>query len=172
MPEPNEDMHATVPEQPEAKAPVRKTMPVIIALVVIMALIGIANLSSLLRGNKTVAPTGTVPVTRPAAPDAHEVASFENQQRLQAQRDAEESQHQQEIAAAMQQLDATQGIPGPEEAGAPPMTSAAEGGYLRRESERARRHFRYLPGAGRSKAARASQRKATSGCPRQRNGCP
>ena len=52
MPELNQNTPATVPEQPEAKPPVRKTMPVIIALVVIMALIGIANLSSLLRGNK------------------------------------------------------------------------------------------------------------------------
>ena len=34
---------ATVPEQPEAKAPVRKGMPVVIALVVILGLIGLAN---------------------------------------------------------------------------------------------------------------------------------
>ena len=52
MPEINQNPPATVPEQPEAKAPVRKTMPVVIALVVIMALIGIANLSSLLRGSR------------------------------------------------------------------------------------------------------------------------
>ena len=44
MPEPNQNPPATVPEQPEAKPPVRKSMPVVIALVVIMALIGIANL--------------------------------------------------------------------------------------------------------------------------------
>ena len=52
MPELNDKPPATVPDQPEAKAPVRKTMPVVIALVVIMGLIGIANLSSLLRGGK------------------------------------------------------------------------------------------------------------------------
>lgn len=124
MPEQNENPPATVPEQPEAKPPVRKTMPVIVALVVIMALIGIANLSSLLKGNRKAAPAGTVPVTRPAAPNAQEVHSFETQQRLQAERDAQERQHQQEMAAAMQQLEAAEGIPGPEGTSAPPMTAA------------------------------------------------
>ena len=52
MPEPNQNVPATVPEQPEAKPPLRKSMPVVIALVVIIGLIGIANLSSLLSGNK------------------------------------------------------------------------------------------------------------------------
>ncbi len=47
---------ATVPEQPEAKPPVRKGMPLVIALVVIIAIIGIANLSSLVSGNKKAAP--------------------------------------------------------------------------------------------------------------------
>jgi hypothetical protein len=56
MPEPNENMPATVPEQPEAKPPLRKSMPVIIALVVIVGLIGIANLSSLLSGTKEECP--------------------------------------------------------------------------------------------------------------------
>ncbi|MFZ0661283.1 MAG: TrbI/VirB10 family protein [Acidobacteriaceae bacterium] len=123
MPEPNENPPATVPDQPESKPPVRKTMPIIIALVAIMALIGIANLSSLLRGNRKAAPASTIPM-RPAAPNAQEVNSFETQQELQAKRDAEERQHQQELAAAMQQLEAAQGVPGPEAAGAPPMTAA------------------------------------------------
>ena len=124
MPELNDNPPATVPDQPEAKAPVRKTMPVVIALVVIMGLIGIANLSSLLRGGKRAAPAGSLPITRPAAPDAQQVTSFETQQRLQAERDAQERQHQQEVAAAMQQLEAAQGVPGPEDANAPPMTAA------------------------------------------------
>ena len=123
MPEPNETTAATVPEQPEAKSPVRKGMPVVIALVVIIGLIGIANLSSLLSGNKKSAPTSAIPM-RPAAPNAQQVSSFESQQQLQAQRDADERQHQQEMAAAMQQLQAEQGVPGPESAGAPPMTAA------------------------------------------------
>jgi len=124
MPEPNDNTPATVPDQPEAKAPVRKTMPVVIALVVIMGLIGIANLSSLLRGGRRAAPAASLPITRPAAPNAQQVTSFETQQQLQAERDAQERQHQQEVAAAMQQLEAAQGVPGPEDANAPPMTAA------------------------------------------------
>ena len=61
---------------------------------------------------------------RPAAPNARQVDSFESQQQLQAQRDAEARQHQQELNAALQQLQQTEGAPGPEAAGAPPMTSA------------------------------------------------
>jgi len=61
MPEPNDNTPPTIPEQPEAKPPLRKTMPVVVALVVIMGLIGIANLSSLLRGSKKAAPAGSVP---------------------------------------------------------------------------------------------------------------
>lgn len=124
MPELNDNPPATVPDQPEAKAPVRKTMPVVIALVVIMGLIGIANLSSLLRDGKRAAPAGSLPITRPAAPNAQQVTSFETQQQLQAERDAQERQHQQEVAAAMQQLEAAQGAPGPEDAKAPPETAA------------------------------------------------
>jgi type IV secretion system protein VirB10 len=98
-------------------------MPVVIALVVIIGLIGIANLSSLLSGNKKNAPASAMPM-RPAAPNAQQVNSFESQQQLQAQRDAEARQHQQELNAALQQLQQTEGAPGPEAAGAPPMTAA------------------------------------------------
>ena len=123
MAEPNQTVPATVPEQPESKPPLRKSMPVVIALVVIIGLIGIANLSSLLSGNKRKAPVSAMPM-RPAAPNAQQVNSFESQQQLQAQRDAEARQHQQELAAALQQLQQTEGAPGPEAAGAPPMTAA------------------------------------------------
>jgi type IV secretion system protein VirB10 len=123
MPEPNQNIPATVPEQPESKPPLKKSMPVVIALVVIIGFIGIANLASLLSGNKKSAPVSTVPM-RPAAPNAQQVNSFESQQQLQAQRDAEARQHEQELAAALQQLQQTEGAPGPEAAGAPPMTAA------------------------------------------------
>lgn len=123
MPEPNENTPATVPEQPEAKPPLRKGMPVVIALVVIIALIGVANISSLLRGNKKAAPPSAIPM-RPAAPNAQQVTSFETQQQLQARQDAEERQRQQEMSAAIEQLQEAQGVPGPESAGAPPMTGA------------------------------------------------
>ena len=62
MSEPNLNPPATVPEQPEAKPPLRKSMPVVIALVAIIALIGIANISSLLRGNKKTAPPSAMPM--------------------------------------------------------------------------------------------------------------
>ncbi len=123
MPEPNQQVPATVPDQPEAKPPLRKSMPVVITLVVIIGLIGIANLSSLLSGNKKNAPISSMPM-RPAAPNAQQVNSFESQQQLQAQRDAEARQHQQELNAALQQLQQTEGAPGPEATGAPPMTAA------------------------------------------------
>lgn len=123
MPEPNPNAPATVPEQPEAKPPLRKSMPVVIALVIIIGLIGIANLSSLLSGNRKNAPASAMPM-RPAAPNARQVNSFESQQQLQAQRDAEARQHQQELNAALQQLQQTEGAPGPEAAGAPSMTAA------------------------------------------------
>jgi type IV secretory pathway VirB10-like protein len=123
MPEPNQNIPATVPDQPESKPPLKKSMPVVIALVVILGLIGISNLSSLLSGSKKNAPSSAMPM-RPAAPNAQQVNSFESQQQLQAQRDTEARQHQQEINAALQQLQQTEGAPGPEAAGAPPMTAA------------------------------------------------
>jgi type IV secretion system protein VirB10 len=98
-------------------------MPVVIALVVIIALIGIANISSLLHGNKRSAPASALPM-RPTAPNAQQVSSFESQQQLQAQHDAQERQHQQEIAAALAQLQQGQDTPGPESTGAPQMTAA------------------------------------------------
>jgi type IV secretion system protein VirB10 len=114
---------ATVPEQPETKPPLRKGAPIIIALVAIVALIGIANLSSLVSGNKKSAPASTLPM-RPSAPNAEQVNSFETQQQSQARLDAEDRQHKQELAAALQQLQAAQAGPGPEASGAPPMTAA------------------------------------------------
>ncbi len=123
MSNPNDNTPATVPEQPEVKPPVRKTMPIIIALVIIMALIGMANLSSLVKGDKRSASAAAMPM-RPAAPNAEEVHNFETQQQLQAERDAQQRQRQQEITAAMQQLEAAEGIPGPEGTSTPPMTAA------------------------------------------------
>ncbi len=123
MSEPNRNPSATVPEQPEAKPPVRKSMPVVIALIAIVALIGIANISSLVSGNKKSAPASAMSM-RPSAPNAQQVTSFETQQQLQARRDADERQHQQELQAAMQQLQEAQGVPGPEAASTAPMTAA------------------------------------------------
>jgi type IV secretory pathway VirB10-like protein len=123
MADQDQNVPATVPEQPEAKPPVSKGMPLLIALVVIIALIGIANLSSLVSGNKKSVPQSALPM-RPATANPQQVSSFETQQRAQARQDAEQIQHQQALAAALQQLQASQQIPGPEASGAPPMTAA------------------------------------------------
>jgi type IV secretory pathway VirB10-like protein len=123
MTEESPNSPATVPEQPEAKPPVLKGMPFVIALVVIIALIGIANLSSLISGNKKAAQQSALPM-RPAAANPQQVSSFATQQQAQARQDAELALRQQQLAAAMQQLQAAQETPGPEAAGAPPMTAA------------------------------------------------
>jgi type IV secretion system protein VirB10 len=114
---------ATIPEQPEAKPPLKKGMPVVIALVAILAILGIANVTSLLHGNKKMAPTSTLPM-RPVSSSAQQVTSFEEQQKLQAQHDAEEKQRQQQLIAAMQQFQSAEDVPGPESANAAPMTAA------------------------------------------------
>jgi type IV secretory pathway VirB10-like protein len=123
MQEPNQNPPTTVPKQPEAKPPVRKGAPILIALVVIIALIGLANITSLVSGNKKTAPQSALPM-RPATANPQQVSSFETQQQMQAQHDADERQHQQEIAAAVRQLQAEQSVPGPEADTAPPMTPA------------------------------------------------
>jgi len=123
MPDQNTNPHATVPAQREAVGPVKKSTPAIIALVVIVGLIGLANISSLLSGKKKAAPQSALPM-RPATANPQQVKSFEAQQQIEAKRDADDRQRQQELAAEMQQLEASQGVPGPEAAGAPPMTSA------------------------------------------------
>jgi type IV secretory pathway VirB10-like protein len=123
MTEPNEVTPATVPEQPESKPPLRKSMPIVIALVVIVALIGIANVSSLLSGNKKNAPTSALTMS-PTTPNAQQVSSFQTQQQMQARHDADERQRQQELAQALQQLQQEQDVPGPEANTTPPMTAA------------------------------------------------
>jgi type IV secretory pathway VirB10-like protein len=123
MPDQNENIPATVPEQLESKPPLRKSMPIVIVLVVIVALIGIANISSLLSGNKRSAPQSSLTMS-PTTPNAQQVSSFETQQQQQARHDAEERQRQQELAAAMQQLQNDQGVPSTEAGNAPPMTPA------------------------------------------------
>jgi type IV secretory pathway VirB10-like protein len=123
MADQNENIPATVPEQPESKPPLRKSMPIVIVLVVIVALIGIANISSLLSGNKRSAPQSSLTMS-PTTPNAQQISSFQTQQQQQARHDAEERQRQQELAAAMQQLQQDQGVPTTEAGNTPPMTPA------------------------------------------------
>ena len=123
MAEQNPNTPATVPEQPDTKPPLKRSMPVVIALVAILAILGIANVTSLLHGNKKTATPSALPM-RPASPSAQQVSSFEQQQRLQAQQDAAEKRRQQELLAAMRQFQSAEDIPGPESANATPMTAA------------------------------------------------
>ena len=123
MTEPNQNSPATVPDQPEAKSPLKKGMPVVVVLVVIIALIGVANVSSLLSGNKKAAPASAMTM-RPASTECPTGKQLFDAAAGAGPADAEERQHQQELAAAMQQLQAEQSIPGPEAAGTQPMTAA------------------------------------------------
>lgn len=123
MTDQNPNPPATVPAQREAVGPVKKSTPVVIALVVIVGLIGFANISSLVSGKKRTAPQSALPM-RPATANPQQVSSFETQQATEAKRDSEDMQRRQELAAEMQQLQAAQNVPGPEAAGAPPMTAA------------------------------------------------
>ena len=110
MSEPSQNPPATVPEQPEAKPPLKKGMPVVIALVAIIAVIGIANITSLLRGSKKTAPASPMPM-RPSTPNSQQVSSFETQQQLQAREDAADRQRQLEREAEIEQLQEAQGVP-------------------------------------------------------------
>ena len=83
MPEINENPPATVPAQREAVGPVKKSTPVMIALIAIVALIGIANVSSLFSGKKRSAPASALPM-RPSTANPQQVSSFESQQQMQA----------------------------------------------------------------------------------------
>ena len=113
MTEPNQNQPATVSDQPEAVSPLKKSTPIIVILVSIVALIGIVNLSSLVGGGKKAAAVSSMP-QRPASANPQQVSSFESQQRLQAGKDADDRQHQQELAVLQQQLQTEQAVPGPE----------------------------------------------------------
>ena len=119
----NQTPDATVPPQREAVGPVKKSTPVVIALIAIVALIGIANISSLVSGKKKAAPASALQM-RPSTANAQQVSSFETMQQVQARKDADDRQRQQELAAEMQQLQQQQAVPGPEAYGTPKMSAA------------------------------------------------
>ncbi len=123
MPELNQTPEATVPAQREAVGPVKRSTPVVIALIAIVTLIGIANISSLVSGKKKSTPASALPM-RPSTANAQQVSSFEAQQQMQARKDFGDGQRQQELAAEMQQLQQEQAVPGPEADGTPKMTAA------------------------------------------------
>jgi type IV secretion system protein VirB10 len=123
MPDQNLNPAATVPAQREAVGPLKKSTPVVIALVVIIGLIGLANISSLLSWKKKTAPLSALAM-RPSTANPQQVSSFETQQQIQARRDLDEQQRRQQLATEIQQLQADERVPAPEAAGTPPMTAA------------------------------------------------
>ena len=124
MPEPGQI--PIVPEQPEAKAPLRKRFPIVIALAGVVLLFGLSNLIGLISGGKKDnTPRSALPM-RPATANPQQVTSFQTQQTLAAKSDAMERERRQEIADQMRQLQAEQQAiaPGPEADGAAPMSAA------------------------------------------------
>jgi type IV secretion system protein VirB10 len=124
VPPPNEGP-ATVPQQPEVEAPLRKKFPLVVALAGIILLFGLVNLASLITGKRSEPRRSSMPV-RPSTANPQQVSNFQTRQALQAQRDAEQRARQKQIADQMRELQAEQEAlaPGPEAQGAPPMTPA------------------------------------------------
>lgn len=120
MPEPNQNPPATVPEQPQASAPINKRQPLVILLFIILLVFVI---SSVVTASKKAATPKSQLTARPATANPQQVNSFETQQEQVAKKD-QEVQRQQAATAAL--LAAIQGAdtPGPEAPGAPPMTPA------------------------------------------------
>jgi type IV secretion system protein VirB10 len=113
----------TVPEQPIAKAPIKKTMPIVLVLLGAVLLIGISTAYNAMTGasrKKDAAAKSTLQ-TKPATADPQQVTGFEKQQQLLAKNDQEQAQLQQAIAALQAQ---DHNIPAPEADPSMPMTPA------------------------------------------------
>jgi type IV secretion system protein VirB10 len=110
----------SVPQLPEAQATKRFNLKVVGGIAAVILVLGIANLHT---ATKQI-PVANSAVMRPTSPNATQVNSFENQQRMLQQRDAEERQRRELLAAQNAQLASEQDVPGPESAGAAPMTKA------------------------------------------------
>ena len=110
----------SVPDQPEAQASKRFNLKVVGGIGAVILVLGIANLHT---ATKQI-PVANSAVMRPTSPNATQVNSFENQQRMLQQKDAEERQRRELLAAQNAQLASEQDVPGPESAGAAPMTKA------------------------------------------------
>src|ERR1700684_2653262 len=71
----------TVPQQPEVKPPIRKTMPIVLVLLGAVLLIGISTVYNAITGSarKKEAANSTLQ-TRPSTADPQQVTVFEKQQ--------------------------------------------------------------------------------------------
>jgi type IV secretory pathway VirB10-like protein len=111
---------ATVPEQPEASTPLNKKQPLLILLFIILLVFVV---SSVVNAGKKAAPLKSPMAMKPAAANPQQVNAFETQQEQVAKKDLEEQQQRATTAALLAQIQAAE-APGPEAAGAPPMTPA------------------------------------------------
>jgi type IV secretory pathway VirB10-like protein len=112
----------TVPQQPTAKPPIKKTMPIVLVLLGAVLLIGISTAYNAMTGSSRKKEAAKSALqTRPATADPQQVTGFEKQQALIAKNDAEQAQLQQAIAALQAQ---DRGIPAPEADPSMPMTAA------------------------------------------------
>jgi type IV secretory pathway VirB10-like protein len=112
----------TVPQQPTAKPPIRKTMPIVLVLLGAVLLIGISTAYNAMTGSSRKREAAkSVLQTRPATADPQQVTGFEKQQQLIAKNDSEQAQLRQAIAALQAQ---DRGIPAPEADPSMPMTAA------------------------------------------------
>ncbi len=110
----------SVPSQPEAQGSKTMNLKVVGGIAAVILVIGLANLHN---GAKQP-PIANSAMMKPASPNATQVRSFENQQRLIQMKDAEERQRQATLAAQNAQLQEEQAVPGPESPNAAPMTPA------------------------------------------------
>ena len=110
-----------VPTQPEAEETKRFNLKVVGGIAAVILVIGLTNLHN---GTKQAPIANSALTTKPASSNAAQVNSFEQQQRLLQQRDAEERQRQAVLVAQNAQLAEEQAVPGPESASAAPMTRA------------------------------------------------
>ena len=110
-----------VPTQPEAEETKRFNLKVVGGIAAVILVIGLANLHN---STKQAPIANSALTTKPASSNAAQVNSFQQQQRLLQQRDAEERQRQAVLAAQNAELAAEQAVPGPESPNAAPMTQA------------------------------------------------
>ncbi|CAN5512302.1 hypothetical protein BH10ACI4_BH10ACI4_36300 [soil metagenome] len=121
LPKPEVLEPGPVPTQPEAEETKRFNLKVVGGIAAVILVIGLANLHN---STRQAPIANSALTTKPASSNAAQVNSFQQQQRLLQQRDAEERQRQAVLAAQNAQLAEEQAVPGPESPNAAPMTQA------------------------------------------------
>jgi type IV secretory pathway VirB10-like protein len=117
----------TVPEQPTAKSPIQRTLPIVLVLLGVVILIGISSAYNALTGasKKKDAAAKSAYQTKPATADPQQVKGFQREQQELAQNDAQQEKLKIAIAA-LQAADhgGSPGVPTPEADPSMPMTPA------------------------------------------------